>query len=126
MTDILSIIPRVILHGYLFLFCTPVFVVLISVEVVCQRRWRHLATKYARVDKLLQVRSDPKDGKKSTFLNSGHYMLSKGFIWNTPHNGDILWDVWFWGIFPTKLDYHSFGMKNTLYPPTVQQVNIGL
>ena len=44
---------------------------------VCQRRWRRLATEYAGVDELPDnLQSGTKDGKKSTFLDSGQSMLS--------------------------------------------------
>ena len=47
-----------------------------------QRRWCRLATGYAGVDKLPDyLRSDTKDGKKSTFLDSGHFLLSNSHYW---------------------------------------------
>ena len=46
-------------------------------EIVRQRRWRCLATEYAEVDELPDyLHSDTKDVNQSTFLDSGHYMLS--------------------------------------------------
>ena len=51
----------------------PAFVVSISREIV------RLATEYAGVDKLPEyLRSVMKVGKKSTYLDSGHYILSNG------------------------------------------------
>ena len=50
-----------------------------SREIVRQRRWRRLVTEPAGVDKLVDyLWSDTKDVKNSTFLDSGHYMLSNG------------------------------------------------
>ena len=61
------------------IYLLPAFVVLISREIVCQRRSRHLATEDAGVDKLPDyLRSSLTEKNKSTFLDSGHYMLSNG------------------------------------------------
>ena len=68
--------------SFYILFVTPAFVVLISKEIVCQRLWRRLATEYAGLDKLPDyLGSDTKEAKKSTFLDSAHYMLSNGHYW---------------------------------------------
>ena len=54
------------------------FIVLISTEIVRQRRWRRLATEQAGVDKLPDyLWSDTRDVKK---LDSGHY-ISNGHYW---------------------------------------------
>ena len=82
--DVLYIIPlitRLLAKTKNFTRCVftiyllPIFVVLISREIVRQRRC-HLAIEYAGVDKLPDyLRSDTKD---VTFLDSGHYMHSNG------------------------------------------------
>ena len=63
------------------IYLLPSFVVLISREIVRQRRWRRLATEDAGVEKLPDLlRSDTKDviiGKKSfVFLDSGQFISS--------------------------------------------------
>ena len=63
------------------IYLLPSFVVLISREIVRQRRWCRLATEDAGVEKLPDLlRSDTKDviiGKRSfVFLDSGQFMSS--------------------------------------------------
>ena len=63
------------------IYLLPAFVVLISREIVRQRRWRRLATEDAGVEKLPDyLRSDTKDviiGKKSfVFHDSGQLYLA--------------------------------------------------
>ena len=63
------------------IYLLPAFVVLISREIVRQRRWRRLATEDAGVEKLPDyLRSDTKDvirGKKSfVFFDSSQLYLA--------------------------------------------------
>ena len=64
----------------LTIYLLPAFVVLISREIVRQRRWRRLATEDAGVEKPDYLRSDTKDviiGKRSfVFLDSGQFISS--------------------------------------------------
>ena len=72
----------------LFIYLLP-FVVLISREIVCPRRWRRSSTKYTRVDKLLDCwRSGTKDVNQRQKNN---------FPWQRPNmlgNGQISKNYW--------------------------------